>query len=48
MNEPVTIERPDPGFKEVWHCEQPERYRVIEQSWEKNGTVRHIWKVKAE
>lgn len=36
------------NFVESWHCPQPQRYRVIKQSWdtEADPPVRHVYEVE--
>jgi hypothetical protein len=36
----------DLGFTEVWHCPQPETYKVIRERWVNDYTERHIYEVQ--
>jgi hypothetical protein len=33
-------------YEEVWHCEQPELYVVLDDEWNEAFTVRIVWDVE--
>jgi hypothetical protein len=37
-----------PSHVEIWHCEQPEEYRVLREHWDTSAEppVRHVYEVR--